>query len=257
MMMRSKHSITGIMILINKTFLLITFLLLNSCNIASVLTGAETDLGDNFATDVRDGLVFFYRLEENATTRADETGAYPLTDNVSVNNTSGAVGNAADCFGAASASPFLRNTSPAFSLSATEDYSFAFWFNDQDGAGGGQILDIDQLQVQINGGGGILEVSTDAGATQHASAFGYSTNTWYHYAFVADAANDEIDMYVDGTFYETLSVLDSGIAPSNITVCSDGAGDKAPGYIDNIGFWRRRLSGNEIKALARGSTNVD
>jgi len=246
-----------------KNILILGFMLLLSlsCNVASMITDAETSIGNNFAKDLRSGLVSFWKLDEsgNTDTRFDSEGVQDLTATGTAVVVTGKYGNAVDCQNSSdnAADGILDNGSPNINISNTSDYTISFWAQDNDGAGGGYAVDFDQTVIRVNSGGGYFEVSTDADTTHSATSV-YPVGQWVHFTFVFNGLGDYVDYYVNGSFKESFGVGDSSLVPSQISLCSmSAAGNNFPGYLDSVGLWDRALNSEEIKALANGNNNVD
>lgn len=241
---------------------LLLFTCILSCNVAELTGIAKTEIGDNFGRDLKPGLIAFWRLNEpgSTDTRFDSIGGNNLIATDFAYSVQGKVGNAVDCQISTddAASGILHNSSPSVSISNTQDYTIAFWAQDNDGAGGGYAVDFDQTTIRVASGGGFFEISTDADATHFPFANNFPSGQWKHFTFVFNGIGDYVDYYVDGSFVESIGVSDSSVVPAQLSLCSLSiAGQNFPGYLDSVGLWERALSIEDIKALANGNNNVD
>lgn len=200
------------------------------------------------------GLVSFWKLDEASGTRNDSVGSNHLTDNNTVTQNTGKIGNAAE---------FVSGNSEYLSIADNSDlstgdidFTIAFWVYPS-------IVDAYQGYVE-KGAGGAREylVYFDAPVTQfslvvqnsnevHASSFGTpSANTWYFIVAWHDSVNNTINIQVNN------GAVDSQSYSGGVT---DGSGMFQVGRISNpiyctaridaMGFWKKVLSAGERTEL--------
>ena len=251
--------------LIRCLFLLNLFFI-NSCNVASVLTGAETELGSNFGLDVEKDLIHFWKLDENSSTpRDDDKGGLTLIDQAGVSRIAGKRSGAADCNSGAAADGFLETNSASTFLDYNNfEYTFSFWINPQTGTpaddyyvlwyGSTMIylryLAGPSMDLYFQFGSGVFSVTSILGSSEF--------NTWTHFSIAVDGSAARAYVYKNGNFYSEEVITTSAHSNGVLTLCSvDDGTSKFQGSIDSVGIWERRLDDKEIKALYSGNNNVD
>lgn len=85
-------------------------------------------------------------------------------------------------------------------------------------------------------------------------------NNWAHYAFVVDR-DVGITLYIDGVINKSTSVDSTGVnlVSDRLQICSRGTPNGGNSvinsvYLDNLGFWSRALSAEDINDLYLGDT---
>jgi archaellin len=206
-------------------------------------------------------LISYWKLDEASGTRVDSHGTNDLSDNNSVASTTGMINNGAD-FVAAN-STYLSHASNA-SLQVTGDFTFSLWVKLSSQGGGGSdncVFAKDAvagagtgdytLDYQTGGAGFYFGVN---GAAAYAAVGSNTSNgVWTHLVAWYDASDQKCRLRVDDTttyVSAATSALVQGTAAFRV-----GARDNiaVPGYIDavvdEIGFWKRKLTAVEITAL--------
>ncbi|MBU0999774.1 fibronectin type III domain-containing protein [Patescibacteria group bacterium] len=213
----------------------------------------------------------YWKLEEASGERSDAIGSNNLTDNNTVTNDTGILGNAAK-FVAAN-SEYLSITDNADLSFGDEDFTITAWVN------------IDNL-----GNNSIATKHTNGGAREYALwynvlsanrfSFGVSDNgstnwteiaannlgqpvadTWYFIVAWHDSVNNTLNIQVnngtiDSTAYST-GVFDGA---SNFLVGawgSTGASSLMDGFIDSVGVWNRVLTSTERAALYNSANGLE
>lgn len=242
---------------------------LNSCNVASIITGTtETDLGKNFGVDLTKGLDFFARLDSSGDQATDFNGIY-LINNFTVTQTSGKNGGAIQCdsAGIGNADGALKDTSTNIIYSSGSDFAMSFW------------IKMDTTYISSNNGvliddGSTFNIligdyDTDADANDlylniNAMVSQYhdipaSLGTWNHIAVNFFNGGDSRDIYINGDFYTSSSGHSQmNINATGLNLCSFyNGGNEFQGALDSVGIWSRTLSSEEIRALYSGNNNVD
>jgi hypothetical protein len=205
-----------------------------------------------------DGLVAFWRMEESSGTRADEVGSIDLTDNNTVTQATGKIGNAAQ-FTAAN-SEYLSSTSSSLSTGggsfsvAAWVYLDTIWVNNHAvskgvfGDNGNEfrlgVNDSNKAEfIVYNGNDAYTIRNNDTSVTEDA---------WHLLVGVYDAAEDELSIYLDNISGYTAGSIPSPNSNSNPFVVGRGVHFSAAyfdGRIDAIGFWSRALTSEELDEL--------
>ncbi|HEU4594597.1 MAG TPA: LamG-like jellyroll fold domain-containing protein [Pyrinomonadaceae bacterium] len=214
----------------------------------------------SLVSTLNSGIVAFWKLDEASGTRYDAVRTNHLTDNNTVTQATGKVGNAASF--ASASSEYLSCADNADLSTGDVDFMGAGWFQlmtktaSMDlvakwGASGNfeYILTYDQATDRF-----IFFVSNNGTTTASviANTFGSpSIGTWYFVVFYHDATGNLIGISVNNgafnTTAHTTGVFNS-TAPFQI-----GARAVSPSYFngraDAVGFWKRLLSAAEITEL--------
>lgn len=263
-----------------KTLLLIfSIFLINSCNVASVITGtSETNLGSNFTKkqdnklDLTSGIRYFWRFEESGTgvDRASSFGSATTTDTTSgVSTIAGQRGSGISCEALSSGSGFLQVSSD-MSFSASANYNVSFWTymaaNPSGGcsdenivieSGGNFYVAIDDncttstFDVDVLSGGAEMNLQP----TQN-----YNFPGWFHISVNIKNGGDEVDLYINGNYEKTnVTGTPTAVGSTNFSICSRDTDGLffLDGRLDSLGVWDRNLTPEEIEALYNGNNNVD
>jgi hypothetical protein len=212
------------------------------------------------------GLVAYYPFNGNAN---DASG------NGNNGNVAGAV-LTTDRFNQSSAAYYFNGTNssigiPAFFDLGQPNYTISFWFNTV------STQQIDQyflnscpnptLQLEynqtINSAEGFVSYSIGVGnnwiqpTQRHGTKNDYQSNTWYQVAFVKQGS--QFSIFIDGNLDNTSSaaVPDTGpvgfvlgqVCNSSTTTVNPGIGFGLLGKLDDVRFYNRALSTNEVQQL--------
>jgi hypothetical protein len=252
-----------------KLLILITLLAINSCNVASIVTGTdETQLGDNFQKDVTNGLLHFWKLDEGLNSnRADKSGILNLTDTASVNkDSSGGRGGGADCSTGSSGSGFLQNNSASGFIYdySSKHYSFSFWVKPQTGTPSTDYYILDQGATHIYFqflAGPVMDLyfSFNSGTFSISSIVSSADfNNWQHFVITVDPFAPRAYVYKNGNYFSDTAITTSSGGNANISLCSVDDGTSGfNGSLDSFGIWDRVLGSDEIQSLYNGNNNVD
>lgn len=207
-------------------------------------------------------LVSHWKLDEASGTRVDAHGAHDLTDNNTVTQGAGQIGDAAEF--AAANSEYLNVSHADFNLGDI-DWTICGWVylaskgagrtivSKYNGTGMEAFLSFQNAADRFNLLSGSLDI--------HADALGApALNTWYFVVGWHDAAGDTLNIQVnDGTVDSTATagafaaagdgVLDLG-ARVDITDFWDGR-------LDSISYWKRLLTSAERTALYNAGSGID
>lgn len=198
-------------------------------------------------------LISYWSLEEASGTRNDAHGTNHLTDNNSVTQTTGKVGNAAQFVRANSES--LSRTSNASLQAGDIDLTMACWVylasNSEFQGIAGKWAVSPNKEYMLNYTGLVYQfgVSSDGAAqtTRDATSFGKPlTETWHYVVAWHDATENTINIQVDNGAIDSTS-YSSGITTTATTFY---LGQLALGYhfgglIDEVGLWKRVLTSDE------------
>lgn len=209
-------------------------------------------------------LIAYWKLGEASGTRVDSetTGtAQNLTDNNTVNQTNGIIGNAAWFINGNN--EYLSKTDSADLSTGDIDYTVAGWvyfdtltnrrniFSKWSNAAGNRewylfySVVANRFQYQISSNG------TDSVALS-ATAFGApSTATWYLVAVCHDSVNNLMGISINGGAWETQSYANGSIDGTASFVIGWNSADTQynDGRVDEVGFWKKVLSASEISEL--------
>jgi len=210
--------------------------------------------GGDAAGGIKTSLISFWELEEASGTRTDSHGANNLTDNNTVTQAVGKVGNAAQ-FTAAN-SEWLDRANEA-GLQPGVDFTFTFWLyldsiiashsiiNKDANAAGNRQFALLTLPDSLN----FFVFDSSTGNVSVASA-AVSTATWYF--FVCWFDNSDKKAYLsrdDETPRVSGGVLTNGVNTTGTVALEFGRrsfdGLHHDGRIDQVGYWSRLLTATE------------
>lgn len=249
------------------------FVFINSCNVASVVTGTtSTNLGDNFKDEnvnLSDDILHFYRMESAPNSdKFDSINSNNLADtNYEVQSISGIVGNAVDCGDPQdpTSGPYLPSSS-GFSISIGTNYNFSFWYKwNASNAPGTQyrVFNISSTYIEFQDLAGPVQdlywnfnsTAVFVGAVLNSSDIG----NWVHISLNVDTTNGFVSVYKNGSkIYSNVATGISVDGAGSFQICSGGGGEAPPNAgIDSFGIWTRMLNDDEIKALYNRDNDLD
>lgn len=211
-----------------------------------------------------DSLISYWALEEASGNRADSHGANTLTDNNTVTQAVGKIGNAAQFTAANSESLSCADNAD---LSVGDiDFTFAAWVYLDDAATEREF--ISKGTIGIAGGEYRVEYSSTRMKFQIqdvAVTFKTTTDTtvivagtWYYVVAWHDATGDTVNIQVNNG--SVISGATAGIIPLDGTVTFRiGSGNGARywnGRVDEVGFWKRLLTTQERTDLYNGGAGL-
>tara|TARA_B100001971_G_scaffold129103_1_gene119051 strand:- start:100416 stop:101180 length:765 start_codon:yes stop_codon:yes gene_type:complete len=251
------------------SLILLSLIFINSCNVASVLTGAETDLGNNFSTDLTNGLDFFARLDSSGDQYTSFNNII-LTNTFTATQTSGKNGGAIQCdsAGIGNADCALKDASTNIVYPSGQNFAVAFWLKADTtytSISSGTIFTDDNGTLQVSFGDidgssdtNDLRINVNAMTSQY-NNMPISLGQWNHIAVNLINGGDSREVYLNGNFYASSSGHSAmNVNATGICLCSSYiGGNEFEGAIDSFGLWNRNLSTDEIKALYTGNNNVD
>jgi hypothetical protein len=228
--------------------------------------------GTSGSSTLNTSLVSFWKLDEASGTRSDEIGSNDLTDNATVAQVAGKLGNAAD---------FEQDNEPPVehlsiadnsSLSTGDiDYTFAFWVNRESDDGADKTVvskastgalrweyqiyyddSSDEYDIAIYPGTNIAIARIGSGVGS-ASA----TGTWDFVVAGQDATNNQAFIQINNGTRQTVAL--SGTSIDGTSAFLVGSFDtnglnQWDGGIDAMGFWKKTLSLAEVSDLYNSGT---
>lgn len=213
------------------------------------------------------GMVFYYPLDEASGNRFDaHVNALTLTDVSTVGSTTGVRGNAARFVVANNEA--LQRADEALISTGNVDWSLAFWFRVTNSGEHALVTKSNQGagQVEYYAWANVpsamnfrLTCSPD-GTAQTTTAANSSNeiaiNTWYFGACGHDAAADQIWCSINDRARTTTAYSSSGVFDSTAALelgrDAGAALTRLDGDLDEVGFWKRRLSESEVIYLYNG-----
>jgi hypothetical protein len=204
---------------------------------------------------ISDNLICYYKLDEASGNAIDAHGTRTLTESAAIGSTAGKINNARDLesgdgrwFGVSD------NTDHS---TGDIDFSFGFWVNPESLPGNAAPLGKDNNPTSREYGfyyssGLRWYVFGPASEFTEVNGGTLSTSTWYYVVVWHDATGNEIGISVnDGTpvtAAHTAGVRD-GTAGFAIGAISNNGGNHWDGLVDEVGFWKKKLSAAEITSL--------
>ncbi len=204
-------------------------------------------------------LISYWELEEASGTRVDAHGSNDLTDNNTVTQTTGKVGNCAS-FDDANSEYFSSSFDAATEI-GTGDFSVSLWFKVANADKRRTMFCFDNgawttyfnIPAGRNSDGNDIRVNFDDGATggSYTSDADHQDNAWHHLAFTRDSTVAKL--YIDGTLVDTDTNAHNDMSvPADLHIGRfNGAAavDYMDGELDQIGLWDKVLSSTEVTDL--------
>src|SRR3990167_3553209 len=207
---------------------------------------------------LKDNLTAYWKLEEASGSRADSFGANTLTDNNTVTQAVGKIGNAAQ-FTAANSENLSITDNTALSTGDIS-FSFATWvYLDSENAdrpivykGGAGFSYEYALKYQNSSDRFFLQVSDGSAneALVTANNFGVvTTGTWYWIFCYHNATTNEVGISVNNGIADTAS-YSLGLTDTAETFFLGRLGTAyMDGRIDDFAFWKRIPSASELTQI--------
>ncbi len=208
-------------------------------------------------------LVAFYKLDEASGTRSDSVSTNHLTDNNTVTQAAGKVGNAAQ-FTAANSESLSITDNAALSLGADSDFTIACWI----------YLDSKATHMHI------IAKRNAAAAIEYMLFYDTGADRFYFYITGTNIAATTIGSPATATWYFVVMWHDKTANTVNIQV-NNGTADSAAwaggtsdgdaafrigaydggqyfnGRVDAVGFWSRVLTADERATLYNGGSGLE
>jgi hypothetical protein len=218
------------------------------------------------AASLLTGVIAFWKLEEASGTRVDEVGSNDLTDNNTVTQTTGKIGNAAQ-FTAANSETLSIADNADLSFANTDDFTFSCWVY-LDSTGGSQQL-ITKRTSNLTGTNLEYMLRTDAGVPTFYYGYGagsfdsvassttLSTSTWYFILFWHDQTANTINVSVDNGSPNTATKLGTIADQGNTFYLGGTTSEFLNGRLDAVGLWGRLLTSGEKAALYNSGNGLE
>lgn len=190
-------------------------------------------------------LVHYYKCEDTT----DSAGSATLTDTSITystgKNNNGRVQNASTDRSTATLTASMKSLSFWINMS---DNTTNYFFKYSTGASDFQVYIEGASKINMFGPSGTKETSGT-----------YSTGTWYHIVCVADGASSKL--YINGSVAAlgTDTFTGTSFGTSSVTWTIGNYNTNTLGMIgtmDEIGFWTRALSSDDVTALYNGGTGL-
>jgi hypothetical protein len=229
-------------------------------------TGAEAVSAATAAVTggLYDSLIAYWKLDEASGNRADSYGPHTLTDNNTVTQAAGKVGNAA--YFVAANTESLSVADHVDLRAGDRDFSCDLWFY-ADNLVGTQFI---MSQGSASSGAGLgfslflntsnLQVRMASGATNATLTIGaVSAATWYYVAIWYDAATNTLWAQLNGDAAVSVTLVGAANGPAGALRygASQTAATPLTGRIDEAARWNRALTGTDrMKRYNGGSGNT-
>jgi hypothetical protein len=199
-------------------------------------------------------LISYWKMDEaTSATRNDSVSTNHLSDNAGAQGLSGKINNGAYFSG--SSHQFLNHASNS-SLQVTSDFTFSLWTRIDDVTTANQIIlgkddntSNHDYELQHDSTNGFIfqvsGISDPVGAP--ASQF-----AWYHIVVWYDSVDSKLRMRInDATTYVSSGAATLAQSTAQFTIGGDGIHNafSYTGFVDEVGFWKRKLTAGEITAL--------
>lgn len=217
-----------------------------------------------------DNLISYWSLDEASGNALDAHGANDLTDVNTVGSTTGIISNARQ---------FVQANGEKFTHASNSDlvipdnstsYTFTQWIQIAVGSGNKQIISKrtgtgigTQLEYMLRVDNATPRAywGTTGGSFGSIATSTLSLNTWYFLVWGYDGSTNKFFISLnDGTVAESAVVTTQTVNGSNGFGMGGNGSDNSElhgGLIDEVGFWKRRLSSGEITDLYNGGSGRD
>lgn len=198
------------------------------------------------SVDLTASLVAFWKLGEASGTRFDSVGSNDLTDNNTVTQAAGKIGNAANFVSANQ--EYLSSVDTDDLSTGDIDFIIAGWVLFDATVASNAIIskrggaDI-EYQINLNAGGSVWNAhwgGTTFGTVQ--KTFAVTTGVWYHFVFWHDATLSTGNLKINEETVASAADLASGFGTSQtLAMGYDNSGDHGndiDGRIDAVGLWK-------------------
>lgn len=209
---------------------------------------------------LKTGLISFWELGEVSGARADAVvaSANNLTDNNTVTQTTGKVGNCAQ-FTAANSEQLTHATNASLEVGG-QDFSLAGWVNLNDlsergiVSKAGAFANNEYVIEKTFNGSHVLNftVMTNGGQTNNElfSTATVSTATWTFFAATFTASSGAMTLSINAGTRNTATAINLPVSSSTRDFAIGfGAGAFLDGLVDQVGFWKKVLTTAEEAQL--------
>lgn len=227
--------------------ILLAVLIVSVMSILPIISASE------WTSDLDDGLTHYWNFNESSGTNAEDIrGAdignqYNFTLSGTTSFTSGIIGNALTC---ETDGQGVTSGGTAGFPSGTGAWTMNFWVKTSDNYG--TLLDMGTTALYLRHEG-VSGTRTYVGATDLGS-FGSSLTDWQMITY-RKVDGGSLYIYINGTQQKTGSP--GSITPANIQLCNNWVSDPyLDGQVDELSFWNRTISTDEITQLYNGGTGI-
>ena len=214
------------------------------------------------ASTLTTGLISYWNLDETSATRADSVSGNTLTNNIAVGSVVGKVGNAVNFTGI---NQYLNKTDNASLRTNGTDFTISFWVylnstTPQFIMTKAQATNVGEWGVYYDGSHfRFVTYSPTSTYDVSATSFGSpSLHTWYFVTVTHDSAAHTNSIQINNGTVDTLTgALESTNSTGGFLVGINFTGlFTFNGYIDEIGFWKKKLSVGEVSTLYNSGNGI-
>lgn len=222
----------------------------------------ETSI-ESFDTTITKDLISYWDMDESTGTRFDRWGTNNLTDNDTVLSSTGKLNNSANFV--AGTNENLSRADNASLSTGDVDFTTSAWVKLSTKSGNRMVsskcdsVDPGQCEYYLFYWTGsdslcIQLWNTAAGTSLRSvcSSVTISTGVWYHVVAWHDTVANTANISVNGTVNSSSTYTSGSVGDSSGTFRIGsylGSGSGMDGSIDEVGFWKRKLSSTEISTL--------
>lgn len=220
-------------------------------------------------------LVSYWKFDEASGNAADAHGSNTLTNNNSATYAAAKINNGGDTSGGTTRYFSITDASQTGLEPSSGSFSFQVWVKINSNPGANQA----QTYFAKFGGAGQRSYSlnhdtyTYSGRSNHLTfsvydvddtfttvegAFTPTNGAWHHFVAVADATNDLMTVYLNGTSTLSVAWTGNGVRGTTVDVQIGGSGnqDWIDGIVDESAFWSRALTSTEVTELYNGGAGL-
>lgn len=203
-----------------------------------------------------DDLISYWKCDEASGDLIDAHSSNDMTDTNTVGAGTGKISGARDMEG--TDDEYFTIASNASLVTGDIDFSWSFWFNPESNASIYYFI-TKGTEYEMRGTTNRIFWTVDGQGFLGgfpASPLTLTAGTWYFVVCWHDATNNLIGRSFNGGTPITTAVTHTGSTGSDAVYIGrkNGATDKIDGLIDEIGFWKRKLSDAEISELYNGGS---
>jgi len=214
---------------------------------------------------LKDNLVAHWKLEESSSTRFDSHNSHDLTDNNTVTQTTGKVGNCASFTKANS--EFLDRSSIDSTLKTGDfDWTIALWIQTPSSIGPegifawGDGFATKSVELLTTASGLDVQVTDTGGAESSHTLLAIgsmSGSTWYYVTIRFDESAEDIVGRIDGGSNSTFIQTTVRNSPTVLRVGRERGGAYWDGEIDEMSFWNAYKSDSDLDEIYNSGSGLD
>jgi len=210
-----------------------------------------------------DSLISYWKLNEASGNALDSHGSNTLTDVNGVSSQTGKIGNARN-FERDSGQSFEADDNADFSQGSDDSFTFGVWVNAESINNYMGIVGKDdngsnrEYGCYVIGGTGVVRFYLQADMVGIEADTPLTTGNWFYLVFGYDGTLNELFISING---EPVATTSDSTGPT------DGAADftvgaihpglfRFDGLMDELGYWNRRLTNEEIAALYNSGSGL-